>query len=84
MRPGVVEGVLTGCQRVSGCTWGTFCVRNGSGRAEKWTSISPWSKAPTKAFLGRATPLKVQVAGASNHPSIIPYYQMPYSPRIAY
>jgi len=25
--------------------WGVLCVRNGSGRAEKWTSVSPWRKA---------------------------------------
>jgi len=23
--------------------YGVTCVRNGSGRAEKWTSVSPWS-----------------------------------------
>ena len=38
---GVAEGVFGRCQGVLGDVQGAFCVRNGSGSAEKWTSVSP-------------------------------------------
>jgi len=31
-----------GCYGVLGGIWNVFCVRCGSSRAEKWTSVSPW------------------------------------------
>jgi hypothetical protein len=34
-----------GCQGISGGVLVVFCVRNGLGLAEKWTSVSPWFQA---------------------------------------
>jgi len=36
---------------VLGGVWGGFCVRNGSGGAEKRTSVSPWFGVVTMALL---------------------------------
>ena len=44
--------------------YGVFCVRNGSGRAEKWTSASPWSQ-EAKPKLSRA--LKLAHSQCCNH-----------------
>ena len=44
MHLGVVYGVFRRCQAVLGGITGVFrefCARNGSGEAEKWTSVSP-------------------------------------------
>jgi len=41
--------VFQGCWGCQGVFRVSFCVRNGSGSAEKWTSVSPWCLGPAPA-----------------------------------
>jgi hypothetical protein len=61
-------GGVRGYEGVSGGVQGAFCVRNGSGLAEKWTTVSPWMaavKAVTAKLGKRVGPLGTVVSAAA-------------------